>query len=214
MNDCTPLTQCLACGSAELELALDLTTQPLANNYIKDIASEESYPLAVNRCTHCCHLQLTHVVNPEIIYKNYLYVSGTSKTYLDYLEWFARFAREYSTHWPSTVLDIGCNDGSQLDAFKKLGLDTYGIDPAENLYPTSSANHTIWCDFFGTDLAKTIGRTFDIIVAQNSFAHNPDPLSILLHSSLCWHPVVCSLFKPVKQTWWPTTSSIPSIMNT
>ena len=179
MNDCTPLTQCLACGSAELELALDLTTQPLANNYIKDIASEESYPLAVNRCTHCCHLQLTHVVNPEIIYKNYLYVSGTSKTYLDYLEWFARFAREYSTHWPSTVLDIGCNDGSQLDAFKKLGLDTYGIDPAENLYPTSSANHTIWCDFFGADLAKTIGRTFDIIVAQNSFAHNPDPLSYL-----------------------------------
>ena len=179
MNDCTPLTQCLACGSTELELALDLTTQPLANNYIKDIASEESYPLAVNRCTHCCHLQLTHVVNPEIIYKNYLYVSGTSKTYLDYLEWFARFAREYSTHWPSTVLDIGCNDGSQLDAFKKLGLDTYGIDPAENLYPTSSANHTIWCDFFGAELAKTIDQKFDIIVAQNSFAHNPDPLSYL-----------------------------------
>jgi SAM-dependent methyltransferase len=179
MNNLTELETCLACGSTDLELALDLTTQPLANSYIKDIADESSYPLAVNRCTHCCHLQLTHVVDPEIIYKNYLYVSGTSKTYLEYLEWFARFAREYIHQWPSTVLDIGCNDGSQLDAFKRLGLTTYGIDPAENLYPTSSANHTIWCDFFGPELAAKIDQKFDIVVAQNSFAHNPDPLAYL-----------------------------------
>ena len=97
MQKLTELTECLACGSTDLELTLDLTNQPLANNYIRDPAGEESYPLAVNRCEHCCHLQLTHIVDPEIIYKNYLYVSGTTKTYLDYMSWFARFAKEYIT---------------------------------------------------------------------------------------------------------------------
>jgi SAM-dependent methyltransferase len=179
MNTLTELNECLACGSEDLELTLDLTDQPLANNYVNKDDTESSYPLAVNRCSHCFHLQLTHVVDPEIIYKNYLYVSGTTKTYLDYMEWFARFAREYIHHWPGNVLDIGCNDGSQLNAFKKLGLNTYGIDPAENLYPSSSANHQVWCDFFGPDLAKTIDQKFDIIVAQNSFAHNPAPLEYL-----------------------------------
>ena len=29
------------------------------------------------------------------------------------------------------ILDIGCNDGSQLDVFKKKGYKTYGVDPAK-----------------------------------------------------------------------------------
>lgn len=180
MQKLTPLTECLACGSTDLELTLDLTDQPLANSNLADPQiDEDHYPLAVNRCQHCCHLQLTDIVDPSIIYRNYDYVSGTSKTYVDYMEWFARFAREYVAHWPRTVLDIGCNDGSQLDAFKKLGMDTYGVDPAENLYPKSSANHRVWCDFFGADLVDRIDQKFDIIVAQNSFAHNPNPVEFL-----------------------------------
>ena len=180
MENVTPLTQCLACGSTDLQLVLDLTNQPLANsNLVDPTATEEHYPLAVNLCQHCCHLQLTDIVDPAVIYKNYDYVSGTSKTYVEYMDWFARFAREYVTQWPVSVLDIGCNDGSQLNAFKKMGLKTFGIDPAENLYPTSSANHTVWCDFFGPELAAKIDQKFDIIVAQNSFAHNPDPVAYL-----------------------------------
>lgn len=180
MENVTPLTECLACGGTELELTLDLTDQPLANSNLTDPNNDEDhYPLAVNRCQHCCHLQLTDIVNPEIIYRNYDYVSGTSKTYVDYMAWFARFTCEYITQWPRSVLDIGCNDGSQLDVFKRQGMDTYGIDPATNLYPTSSANHTVWCDFFSPELAETINQKFDIIVAQNSFAHNPDPVNYL-----------------------------------
>ena len=28
------------------------------------------------------------------------------------------------------ILDVGCNDGSQLDIFKKNGFKTFGVDPA------------------------------------------------------------------------------------
>jgi len=171
---------CLACGGNDLSPALNLGMQPLANSYLtnKD-DSEEKYPLGVNLCNHCYHLQLTATVDPKIIYKNYLYVSGTSTTLKDYSDWFAGYVDENCTVLTNRVLDIGCNDGTQLDSFKSLGYQTHGIDPAENIYNTSSAKHNILCDFFEPDVVKKVKTTFDAITAQNVFAHNPNPLEFL-----------------------------------
>lgn len=180
----TKLENCLACNSTDLVVKLDLGVQALANNYLVDPnVDEPCFPLAVNLCRDCFHLQLTHAVNPDIIYKNYLYVSGTSNTAHMHFRWFAEFAQEFTRLNSGAVLDIGCNDGTQLDYFKMLGFNTFGIDPAENLYETSSKNHEIYCDFFDDNLVSRLeaeGKKFDIIVAQNSFAHNPDPHSFLL----------------------------------
>jgi 2-polyprenyl-3-methyl-5-hydroxy-6-metoxy-1,4-benzoquinol methylase len=113
------------------------------------------------------------------IYKNYLYATGTNQTIQDYSKWFAEFCLESCTD-VKTVLDIGCNDGTQLDYFKTLGVDTYGIDPAENLYPRSSVNHTITCDFFGPSAVAELKKVdYDIIVAQNVCAHNPNPYGFI-----------------------------------
>lgn len=180
MNHVTENAKCLACGSTNIHTALDLNDQPLANAY-KDsrTAAEDQYPLAVNLCHDCCHLQLSHTVDPEIIYKNYLYATGTNQTIKNYSKWFAEYCKEYAGSVTS-VLDIGCNDGTQLNFFKDLGLKTYGIDPAENLYPTSSKNHNIVCDFFGASAVETLSTTnYDIITAQNVCAHNPNPLGFV-----------------------------------
>lgn len=181
MKTCQELIECLACGSTNLSLAIDLGHQPLANNFLKEPSKNESYPLAVNRCVDCFHLQLTHVVDPEIIYKDYAYVSGTSQTYLDYMWWFAKWCREYSGLQFGSVLDIGCNDGSQLDYFNRLGFLTYGVDPAENIHATSTAKgHQVVCGFWDEQsIGNLDNRQFDIVVAQNSFAHNPDPHTYL-----------------------------------
>jgi len=182
MENCYELTLCLACGSDHLELTLNLGDQPLANNFKNAAGDDEQYPLAVNRCTDCFHLQLTHVVDPEIIYRNYSYVSGTSQTYQDYMWWFAKWCREYSDKWRGgVVLDIGCNDGSQLDYFHNLGYRTYGVDPAENLHQTSTAKgHRVVCGFWNEEsIGNLDNRQFDIVVSQNAFAHNPDPLTYL-----------------------------------
>ena len=182
------LTECLACGSRNLVPMLDLNDQALANSFIDDAQEEEhEWPLAVNMCTVCHHLQLTHAVDPSIIYKNYLYVSGTSKTYLEYMDWYANFvletlhAHNYGLPGPFNVLDIGCNDGSQLDAFRKtVAFKTFGVDPAENLLEVSSAKgHTVVCDFWNEQAQKKLGTKFDVISSQNAFAHIPDPLSYL-----------------------------------
>jgi 2-polyprenyl-3-methyl-5-hydroxy-6-metoxy-1,4-benzoquinol methylase len=95
------------------------------------------------------------------------------------MDWYAGFAREQMSYWPTTVLDIGCNDGSQLTKFKELGFDTYGVDPAENLYRISSQDHTVICGFWDEATADQLKRKFDIISSQNAFAHIPDPLAYL-----------------------------------
>jgi 2-polyprenyl-3-methyl-5-hydroxy-6-metoxy-1,4-benzoquinol methylase len=182
MEKFKPITECLACGHHELISTLHFEPQPLANAFreIQTTIHESRYPLAINRCNRCNHLQLTHAVNPDLIYKHYLYVSGTSQTLLDYMDWYAHFVREQFNYWVDTVLDIGCNDGSQLDAFRRAQFRTWGVDPAENLYPVSSAKHSVVCGFWNERTAEQLGRSeFQVITTQNAFAHIPDPLSYL-----------------------------------
>lgn len=183
MEHCTPIINCLACGSDDLDSTLDLGAQPLANNFRKEVESQEArYPLAVNRCKNCNHLQLTHVVDPKLIYEHYLYVSGTSNTYVQYMDWYAGFVREYFTHgdWMRNVLDIGCNDGSQLNSFKqKWRSCTYGVDPAENLFPLSKIKHKVTCGYWNKETASKIKVKFDVITSQNAFSHIPNPLEYL-----------------------------------
>ena len=180
MQDAKELKECLCCGSEKLKLVLDLNEQPLANSFKKTAEEDEpTFPLRLNICEDCTHLQLSHAVNPDLLFKNYLYVSGTSQTLRDYFDWFAKETLTYAPD-AETVLDIACNDGSQLNSFKALGLKTYGVDPAENLHPLSSANHEVVCDYF-TDKYNYHykNKNLDIITAQNVFAHNSYPLEFL-----------------------------------
>jgi SAM-dependent methyltransferase len=175
MENCVEIKECIACGGNHLKSLLDLGIQPLANSFVKtDNEPEAVYPLATNYCEECFHVQLTHKVNPDLLFKNYLYVSGTTKTQLEYFDWFAQFVME--NHKADRVLDIGCNDGSQLDAFKKYGALTFGVDPAENLYQISSKNHHVHCGYFDSTYPK-IG--YGAVICQNAFAHNYDQLTFL-----------------------------------
>jgi 2-polyprenyl-3-methyl-5-hydroxy-6-metoxy-1,4-benzoquinol methylase len=185
MNNCKELTKCLCCDGDNLTQVLDLKEQPLANSYTQSkLESEEFFPLGLNYCNDCTHLQLTHAVNPDLLFKNYLYVSGTTKTLKQYFDDFVSLVAENSqpTSVQSTlsVLDIACNDGSQLDSFKRYGYETYGIDPAENLHVLSSKNHKVVCDYLSEDAIQKLGKDkFNVIVAQNVFAHNTYPKDFL-----------------------------------
>jgi SAM-dependent methyltransferase len=182
MTRCVEIKNCVACGSERLKLTLDLGKQPLANSYkLRRDDSQIEYPLAINRCEDCYHVQLTHAVDPQLMFDDYLYVSGTTKTGHEHFENFARFVNNMSTG--KTVLDIGCNDGTQLDYFKKLGYNTFGIDPAKNLYEISKKEHTVFLDYFDTEFSSVFaqaGISVDVITAQNVFAHTANPLEFLL----------------------------------
>ena len=178
MSDYTSLDRCLCCDSSDIEILLDLNNQPLANSYHNNTKEMDEYPLGVNICNNCYHIQLTHVVNPDLLFKDYLYVSGTTKTLHDNMKWFVDYVLETTPYGKgNTVLDIACNDGTQLNYFKDEGFKTYGIDPAKNLHKLSSKNHEVVCDYFRKGWS-TFGL-IDVIVAQNVFAHNSNPKEFL-----------------------------------
>lgn len=188
MENAKELKECLCCGSTDLVLTLNLGDQPMANSYLTSADDPElTFPLQLNRCKNCYHLQLSHAVNPDLLFKNYLYVSGTSQTLREYFDWFANFTLEYFDELPKSVLDIACNDGSQLNSYKKLGLKTYGIDPATNLHEISSKEHEVICDYFKKEHVDHYKNRVDIITAQNVFAHNDYPLDFLLQCKEIMH---------------------------
>ena len=180
MNKFNTIIECRCCKSKNLKEVLDLNTQPLANSYHDGDIELSKYPLKLNVCTDCFHSQLSVVVDPDEMYENYLYRSGTPKTFNEYCEWFASFV-ETDIGKSGTVLDIACNDGTQLNKFKSRGWKTFGIDPAKNLYEYSSKNaDKIIVSYFNKDSIKSLGLlSFDAITAQNVFAHTHDVDSFL-----------------------------------
>lgn len=169
LTKCRKLDVCLCCRSQN-KILLDLGYQPLANDFHELNVMSEVYPLKLMYCETCFHCQLSHAVNPEILFRNYKYVSGTSQTGLNFFRDNAKFINDMFSK-PGKILDIACNDGSQLDYFKQLGWDTYGVDPAENLCPIAEQKgHTILCDFWNENIAKRL-PIMDVITAQNVFAH-------------------------------------------
>jgi SAM-dependent methyltransferase len=177
----TPLTECLCCGG-ELVPLIDFGPMPLVNTY----SVTDRFPLAVNRCLTCCHVQLSEAVDPMVLYSDYAYCSGTGRTAADFFKDFARTALTYVPK-AKDVLDIASNDGSQLDAFAALGLSTCGVDPAENLAPIAAAKgHDIRVSMF-EDAKFPPGKTFDIITAQNVVAHTHRPVEFLKGCTAVMH---------------------------
>ena len=164
------IDRCLCCHNTALFSVLDLGTQPLANSFHTADHAPPSYDLHLLGCARCWHTQLSVAVDPAEMFSNYLYVSGTSRTGQAHFDWMAK---HYSQHGVGSVLDIACNDGSQLDSFARLGWQCWGVDPAENLWPASSQRHRITCDFWSTAVAQHLSK-FDLITAQNVFAHTAE----------------------------------------
>jgi len=185
--------KCRVCNT-QTQLLLDLGNQPLANNYTYQYDTlEDTYPLCLHYCENCYHTQLNCVVPPEKLFKNYVYTSGTSKTLKHYFQEFAlqTLSKLDKNKQEIKVLDIACNDGSQLDMFhidSSKKIITVGVDPAENIYKQISSfktQHTIYCEFFNQQtvdkLIQKYGH-FDIIIAQNVFAHIDNPSGFLHHA--------------------------------
>lgn len=170
--------ECRVCKSKNTYAVLDMGFQPLANNYVNTPQHQDEYPLCLLRCKDCNHTQLNFTVKPEVMFRNYQYNSGTSRTLREY---FARLVQKISTDMGKdvgVVLELACNDGSQLDEFKKLGWETWGVDPAVNIVDVGKKQgHNILTGFWGVDSFEF--PTPDVIVAQNVLAHVPDPIRFL-----------------------------------
>jgi SAM-dependent methyltransferase len=171
---------CLCCANSNLNLVIDLGNQPLANNLILSKNDNyDTYPLALNGCKDCGHLQLKYFVDPTVLFDDYSYASGTSNTLKNYFDWFAKECLRIAKPG-SNVLEIASNDGSLLHYLNLAGYKVTGIDPAKNLCFSAAENgFNVICDYWPSEKISKKTR-YDLIIAQNVFAHNPDPYKFLM----------------------------------
>jgi SAM-dependent methyltransferase len=171
------------CGSTNLHKFLDLGFTPPADQFRrKDQLREPDihYPLQVMMCDDCGLAQLSHVVSPEVLYRNdYPYESSTTRTGQTHWSEFAGSVVKRLGLGPSDLaVDIGSNVGVLLEAFRSNGLQVQGVDPAANIVMIARSNgiETI-CDFFNEDTAKEIVAhkgLASVVTATNVFAHVDD----------------------------------------
>lgn len=171
---------CRLCHSEALTPVLALTPTPPANAFVTDHRQEQScYPLTVNFCAECHHLQLREVLDPEVLFRHYLYVSGTSPHFVRH---FARYADEICARLQlgsdDLVFEIGSNDGTLLRQFQRHDCRILGIDPAiEISRAASEAGVPTITGFFSAAKAEKIRDRHGqarAIVANNVLAHIDD----------------------------------------
>ena len=183
--DFTPLLNCVACDNIISEVTLDLGNQPLANDFLEAYTVFETYPLKLMRCSNCFHSQLSIAVNPDRMFRQYSYISGTSETLSNYFEFLtSKILSEFGL--AGKILDIGSNDGSFLAKYVGTQWSAIGIDPAVNLVPISLSKGVLTIPtYFNQETTKLLTKDFDVIVAMNIFAHTNNPLEILLGIKEC-----------------------------
>ena len=176
---CVRRADCRLCGSTALELVISLRPTPPANAFVTAGLvgqPQECFPLQVYLCNQCSHAQLLDVVDPQELFSNYVYVSGTSPSFVKHFENYAdQLVRAYQPASGALVVDIGSNDGTMLACFKRRGLRVLGIDPARAIAEAATAaGIETWAAFFQPEVANRIVEehgTAKLLTANNVFAH-------------------------------------------
>jgi len=171
--------RCRLCNSKYLKLVLPIAASPIADAYIpRERLSErqDAYPLDLYLCNDCGHVQNIDVVDPEILFRDYIYVTSSSLGLIEHYRLYADDVMAQFGVKPGVLaLEIGSNDGSLLGFFKSNGLKVLGIDPARRIAADATARGIPTLpEFFGSKLAVELQKehgTAAIIAANNVFAH-------------------------------------------
>lgn len=184
---------CRLCGASTLDKVLELPATPLANEFPMHAGGEqEEFPLWLAACRGCGHVQLPVVVSPERLFRDYVYVSGTSPVFREH---FRRYATEMIARLTlepnDLVVEIGSNDGTMLKVFAGARMRVLGIDPAVAIARRASAEGVeTWPEFFSDEVATRIlarGRA-RLVVANNVFAHADDLAGIARAAKMLLEP--------------------------
>jgi novobiocin biosynthesis protein NovU/D-mycarose 3-C-methyltransferase len=160
---------------------------PLANSFlhgVEEAAHEEKFPLDVHFCRSCSLVQLLDVVDREVLFRHYLYASGTSDTIAAHNRSYARAVTLTLDLGPSDlVVEIASNDGSLLRCFKPYGVKTLGVEPAANIAALARKAGVETLEvFFDRNAARLVRLAHGkarAVIANNVLAHVDDPRDFL-----------------------------------
>jgi 2-polyprenyl-3-methyl-5-hydroxy-6-metoxy-1,4-benzoquinol methylase len=169
---------CEVCNSKKIKKVLDLGQHPLCDDLIK-ISSKKInklYPIKIFFCLNCYTAHNYKKIKKTILFpKNYHYRARLTQDVLNGMKQLVLDCKKkFGSLKNKTILDIGCNDGSLLNFFKKEGCVTIGVEPT-NAYKDIDLNkHVIYNTYLDQNTVSQIKKNhsnIDIITFTNVFAH-------------------------------------------
>jgi hypothetical protein len=171
--------KCRVCDSTKLEMFLDLGDQPHCDSLLlpEGLGQKEPYyPLQTFFCKDCTTVQLGYTVPKEVMFSEYLYVSGTTAALrAHFKDSTDRLVKRLGLKKGDLVVDIGSNDGTWLKCYEPHGLKGLGVECATNLVEiaTKAGVETI-NKFFNAEVAREIIKTKGhpkLVTAAGVFFH-------------------------------------------
>jgi len=191
------LSSCRICRSSELVLLWELKSCPYGDLF-KDTYEESlrvtPQPIELSKCIKCGLVQLLRQTDIHSQYDNYIYQTKVTK---GLNKFYDGLVRKLIAEYPEVksdngfVLDIGSNDGSFLEFFRKIGISTLGVEPSESASATAN-----------DDGIETIKDYFNLEISRKILLEYGQPKIISLNYTLANIPDIKNLF-----------SDISSIMN-
>lgn len=173
------MKKCRICKHS-LKMIINFGKIALVGNFLKKKIKPKKYNLSLNFCKKCKHVQIAELLNPDLLFRNYLWETGISKSNIDILNKFLNKLKIYGLNKDSKILEIASNDGSFLNIIKKKFKSfAIGVDPARNLAKKANKKNIFTInEYFNYKLSNLIAnrfKKFNFIFARNVVAHLKRP---------------------------------------
>jgi SAM-dependent methyltransferase len=137
----------------------------------------EKFKMNLYFCKSCGHVQLRDVVDPNILFGEYIYESSSSpglKKHFNNL--YNQIDKKNLISKDDLIIDIGCNDGLLLENFINRGLKSVGVDPDKNSLVYAKKRGVItYNNYLNPIITKKIIKKFgkfNLVTATNVFSHS------------------------------------------
>lgn len=175
-------SSCRLCGGFALTKVLKYIWSVPVDNYrprMHKSISEQAYPMDLYMCKTCGHAQLADVVDPNVLYGDYIYKSSSSPDLKKhFISLYEYIESSIKLNKDDLIIDVGCNDGLLLEIFNKNGYKTLGIDPSHAALSEAKKRGIKTIESFLTeDLANNVRQEFGsakLVTATNVFSHADD----------------------------------------
>ncbi len=171
------ITYCEICNNSDITSVMDLGQLPLPDQLVPVGSSQMApkYPTEILWCDTCKTAHQRWVIpNKEVFPAEYHFRSANTKDVLAGMQTLVDAVEKHGLVKGLKVLDIGCNDGSLLDAFASRGAICYGIEPTDAAKEATAKGHNVDQAYLDLAEAKSYVRRNghpDLITFVNVFAH-------------------------------------------
>lgn len=172
----TKVENCRLCKSSKLTLVYTFKKTPIGDDYLKNQKKVNKYELKLFLCKNCNFVQLSNVIDPDLVYGDYLYVTQTSYGLAEHFKKLSNYLKKKKiVKKNSKILEIGSNDGTLLKYFKNHCSQLIAVDPAAHLFKDNKIKNM--GDHFSNQKSTNIRSLyggFDTIIANNVLANIND----------------------------------------